>query len=260
MIYKIYTFLFARVIFFKLNRFLYKLSIHGLGIRNNTNSYLSGEDNFIKRLIKNQGLKNGVIFDVGANIGTYSKHIRNQGVKLPIYAFEPHPDTYLELLNTANEFDITSINSGLGKETSKSLIFDYKSNDGSQHASLFKEVIEEIHKSESITKEINITTIDVFVKSNKIDEIALLKIDTEGNELAVLEGAIETLNLGKIKVIQIEFNEMNVISHTFMRDFIKILPNYNFYRLLPNEMLELKEYIPVYNEIFAFQNIIAILK
>ena len=50
----------------------------------------------------------------------------------------------MKLNKTANEFNFTAINFGLGNETKKSIIFDYKSNDGSQHASLFKEVIEEI--------------------------------------------------------------------------------------------------------------------
>jgi len=120
-----------------------------------------------------------------------------------------------------------------------------------------KEVIEEIHKSETIKTEINITTIDDFVKEYNIKEIALLKIDTEGNELSVLQGAVNSLKESIINVIQIEFNEMNIISHTFLRDFIKILPNYKFYRLLPTELLEIKDYTPVYHEIFAFQNIIA---
>ena len=53
---------------------------------------------------------------------------------------------------------------------------------------------------------------------------------------------------------------MNVIAHSFLRDFMKLLPNYTFYRLLPNEMLEVKEYVPLYHELFAFQNIIAVNK
>jgi hypothetical protein len=54
---------------------------------------------------------------------------------------------------------------------------------------------------------------------------------------------------------------MNIISRVFFKDFFDVLPNYIFYRLLPGgKLLEIKEYSPLNCEIFAFQNIIAILK
>jgi hypothetical protein len=116
----------------------------------------------------------------------------------------------------------------------------------------------DIHKSEAIETKISITTLDSIVEKYNIEQISLLKIDTEGNELSVIKGAAKTIAASKINYIQIEFNEMNVISHTFLRDFIRLLPNYKFYRLLPTEMLEIKEYTPLYHELFAFQNIIAV--
>jgi FkbM family methyltransferase len=258
MIYRIYTFIFARKIFFKLNRFLFKLSIHGLGIRNNANQYLSGENAFIKNLIKTEALKNGVVFDVGANIGDYSIFMRENGVVAPIFVFEPHPQTYQQLISNTKNLNLTYFNSGLGDATFETAIFDYKTNNGSQHASIYKEVIEDIHKSEAIETKISITTLDSIVEKYNIEQISLLKIDTEGNELSVIKGAAKTITASKINYIQIEFNEMNIISHTFLRDFIRLLPNYKFYRLLPTEMLEIKEYTPLYHELFAFQNIIAV--
>jgi len=53
---------------------------------------------------------------------------------------------------------------------------------------------------------------------------------------------------------------MNVSSRAFFRDFWRLLENYQFYRLLPNHMLEIKNYSPLSCEIFAYQNIVAILK
>lgn len=64
----------------------------------------------------------------------------------------------------------------------------------------------------------------------------------------------------KIKAIHFEFNEMNVHSRAFFRDFWNLLDGYRFYRLLPNEMLEIKTYHPLYCEVFAYQNIVAILE
>jgi len=75
----------------------------------------------------------------------------------------------------------------------------------------------------------------------------------------VLRGGIKTLKKKKIKAIHFEFNEMNVVSRCFFRDFWKILDQYKFYRLLPNGMLEIRNYTPLSCEIFAYQNIVAIL-
>jgi hypothetical protein len=88
----------------------------------------------------------------------------------------------------------------------------------------------------------------------------LLKIDTEGNELDVLRGAINSINQKKIKAIHFEFNEMNVISRVFFRDIYLMLKDYKLYRLLPYGMTEINVYSPLFCEIFAYQNIVAILK
>ena len=257
----IYTLLFARNIFFKINRFLFKLSTHGLGIGNYANHRISGEQKFIATLLKSNKLKKGVILDIGANKGDYSTFIRDNGIIIPIFAFEPHPLTYTKLNETGKGLlSFSAINKGIGARKEITKIYDYKDNNGSQHASLYKNVIENIHKSEASEIEIEIITIDDFVNEYKIDEISLLKIDTEGNELDVLKGAEKSLKLGIINNIQFEFNSMNVISRTFLIDFINLMPNYKFYRLLPSELLPISNYVELYHELFGFQNIVAIKK
>lgn len=49
---------------------------------------------------------------------------------------------------------------------------------------------------------------------------------------------------------------MNVASRVFLKDFFGLLPDYNFYRLLPHGMIRLS--YNAYHEIFKFQNIVAI--
>ena len=88
----------------------------------------------------------------------------------------------------------------------------------------------------------------------------MLKIDTEGHEFAVLRGASNLLKTGRIDVIHFEFNEMNVVSRVFFKDIWDFLPNYDFYRMLPDGLAQIKNYSPVFCEIFAYQNIVAKLK
>jgi hypothetical protein len=54
---------------------------------------------------------------------------------------------------------------------------------------------------------------------------------------------------------------MNIVSKSTFKDFWDFLSGYNFYRLLPGgALLPIEDYSPILNEIYAFQNIIAILK
>jgi len=254
-----YVFLFARVRFEKLNKFLFRLSLGGLGMLNYKTSKVSGEKAFLKKLLTQ---KSGVVIDVGANQGGYALEALSVNEGLKVYAFEPHPITFSSLAkNVSNRSNVVPINKGMSAKNGILQLYDYPNEDGSEHASLFQDVITEIHGAGSaVAHEVELTTLDGFLESEKITEILLLKIDTEGNELEVLRGGANAIAQRKIKVIHFEFNEMNVASRVFFRDFWKILEAYRFYRLLPNEMLEIKSYTPLSCEMFAYQNIVAILK
>ncbi|MCF6407043.1 FkbM family methyltransferase [Chitinophaga filiformis] len=255
---KVYVFIFARKALYPINLLLYKLSMRGLGIMNHENDYVSGENAFVKYMISTGKFNSGVILDVGANIGHYSVMLRNWKVSLPIYAFEPHPVAYNKLEEAASMHRFIPVQKGAGECAFTTFIYDYVENKGSEHASMYKEVIADFRKSEVEEIAIDLTTIDEFIEEHRLSKIALLKVDTEGNELNVLKGARRAIASGIINVIQIEFNEMNVISRTFFKDIIDILPGYDFYRLLPDGLKAMGEYNVAAFEIFAFQNIVAI--
>ena len=254
----IYAALFARKCFAKFNKFLFRLSLGGLGILNFKNSGVSGERSFLKTYLPG---KKGVLIDVGANRGCYSREALEFNPELSVYAIEPHPTTFKVLAAALNRENVVTINKGLSGEVGILKLYDYADKDGSSHASLFEDVITEMHGAGmAVAHEVEVTTLDEIVAKSGIGEISLLKIDTEGNELEVLRGGAETLSSNKIKAIHFEFNEMNVSSRVYFRDFWKMLSRYKLYRLLPNEMLEIKNYDPLGCEIFAYQNIVAILE
>lgn len=257
---KVYTFLFARRRFRKVNLLLFNLGMRGLGILNYKNNKISGESRFLSDYLK--GKKDCIVFDVGANVGNYSQEVISNNRDVKIYAFEPHPITFKDL---SSKFDqshnnVFMYNSAVGSEAGQLTLYDYDSKDGSPHASIFQAVIEDIHQSKSIAHEISVVTLDSFIEENGIERIDLLKIDTEGNELNVLKGAANSIFAGRIKAIHFEFNEMNVISRAFFKDFWDFLPDYVFYRMLPDGLLCIDRYIPLTCEIFAYQNIVAILR
>ena len=61
-----------------------------------------------------------------------------------------------------------------------------------------------------------------------------------------------------IDLIHFEFNEMNVASRIFFKDFYDLLKGYRFYRMLPDGLIDLGEYKAYQMEIFGYQNIVAI--
>jgi len=254
----LYRKLFARRAFYRFNLLVFNLGLRGMGIRNFETDSVSGEAHFIKHHVSLIDV--GVVIDAGANVGDYSKKVRKANSMVRVYAFEPHPVTYQKLKENIAGLHIEAINSGVGSSSGTLNLYDYAEDDGSSHASLYQEVIEKIHKSKAIVHEVKVVTLDEFAEQNNIDKVHLLKIDTEGNELEVLKGFGKYLGTDKVDLIHFEFNEMNVISRVFFKDFMELLPNYDFFRMLPDELVPIEKYHPLYCEIFTYQNIVAKLK
>ncbi len=251
-----YRAIFARPSCYLFNKLLFDLSLRGLGLLNYENDLVSGESYFLREILKRYDKP--LVLDVGANRGTYARKIMQHAPGALLYAFEPHPATFRVLQQAGLQYGFEAINCGMGAETGTLTLYDRQPDDeGTEHATLYREVIEDIHQSSASALDVEIGTIDRFMADRGIDHITLLKIDTEGHEYQALLGARRALAEDRIDLIQIEFNEMNVVSHVFFRDFMQLLGDaFDVYRLLPNALLPLSTYRPRLCELFAFQNLL----
>lgn len=68
-----------------------------------------------------------------------------------------------------------------------------------------------------------VTTLAAYADQCLLDDIALVKIDTEGHDLAVLRGAVPLLSAGRIAAIQFEYNHRWVFARAFLRDAFELL-------------------------------------
>jgi FkbM family methyltransferase len=254
----VYRTLFANTLFFKLNYTLYLISLRGLGILNYENSKVSGEDWFIKKT--GYRFKSPVIIDVGGNEGDYAALCKKYSPDAKIISFEPHPKTFERLKLRSKKLNFEVINAAVSNVHETVILYDLAGQEGTSHASLYAGVVSDIHRSEVNQFNVPALPLDDYLSKNAINHVTLLKIDAEGHELKILQGAQQYLSLGKIDIVHFEFNEMNVVSKTFMKDFYDILHEYSFFRLLPNGMLPLGNYQSAKCEIFLYQNIIAIRK
>jgi FkbM family methyltransferase len=138
-------------------------------------------------------LKDGaVIIDAGANIGSFSVFSSHIKKNVTVYAFEPTKGTFDVLKkNTAAYKNIFCYNLGLGEEaTTKKIFFSTHSTGGSAFED---RGIVESHTSSDLSQMADIITIDAFVKQNNISRVDFIKIDTEGYEAKILNGARETI-------------------------------------------------------------------
>lgn len=257
-VYRVYATLFANRFCLYFNKLLFQLSLRGLGILNHVDYKISGERHLLKNIVPKYSPT--LIFDVGANVGNYTLEARKYN-RCPIFSFEPNPPTANQLKINIRECTNTSIfEIGMSNIKGSAEIFDDSTKESTSQASLYSEVISDFHHHEVKSTHIALTTIDEFCSDKNIKNISLLKIDTEGNEFKILEGAKQMISANQIDIIHFEFNSMNIASRVYFKDFFKVLSNYNLYRLLPHSILKLDYLNPVEYEIFAFQNIIAIRK
>jgi FkbM family methyltransferase len=238
---------------------LLDLAYRQIGVGNYESAELTGEkwllEQALPRLLTRE---NRVMLDVGANTGEYSQALCLSFPNARIYALEPMPGAFAQLERRVGH-RVQCHQLGLSDVPAQNVsIYDYADGNGSAHASLFKDVLVDLHKSKGLSKfEIELTTLDNFCSANSISAIDFLKVDTEGCEMQVLRGAKQMLDLGAIRLIQFEFNEMNVIARVFLRDFYEVLRDFDLFRLLPNRLLRLGAYWSRY-EVFAYQNLLAV--
>lgn len=162
--------------------------------------------------------------------------------------------------STASNPQIRCFPFGFGKEAGNHTLFDHGGEEGTEHASLHQGALLHAgyHQQETQTVQIKLNTIDHFLETEGINQVLFLKIDTEGHEYAILQGAEQALQNGRILWIQFEFNEMNVASRVFFKDFWDLLKDYRLFRLTPNGLMPIQRYSVADCEVFRFQNFVAV--
>jgi FkbM family methyltransferase len=136
----------------------------------------------------------------------------------------------------------------------------YTNSVGSGLASVYQRNLDHFGIKMDETEEIKLTTVDSYCSSNKIEHIHFLKLDVEGHELSVLNGAKHMIENGRVDFIQFEFGGCNIDSRTFFQDFFYLLKDrYKIFRILENGVYELPFYKETY-ELFITVNYLAIKK
>jgi FkbM family methyltransferase len=137
------------------------------------------------------------ILDIGANVGQSAIRFRAAFPSARIVSFEPIAATYAKLKQNTRGLNIETHNVALGPEAKTETMF----------LTPFSETNSLVRPPESDllgSEQVKVTTLDQFVRENSIGPIGLLKIDAEGYDLKVIEGAIHTLAAGAVRFVLVE--------------------------------------------------------
>ena len=248
--------------FIHLRKLILHFSLKISGYKNFGNFYDTGEEYLLKELKKNE-IKN--CLDIGAHIGNFSeKLLQINGIN--VIAFEPMNKTFKELkkLKVKYKKKFECFNLALSNKKGKAKIF--YTNPLSQLSSIAINLnrINFLRKKKIKKHQVMVDTLDNFANRNKHlfkEKINFIKIDTEGNDFKVLEGASETIKKHKPKFIQIEMNYHNLFSGENLYLFSKLLSGYEVFQIMPfnNGLLKIDPSRPE-NNIFHLSNFVFIKK
>ncbi|HQW16558.1 MAG TPA: FkbM family methyltransferase [Bacteroidia bacterium] len=165
-----------------------------------------------------------IVFDIGANIGDsvlqIAKKLNGTG---SIYAFEPSPDVFQRLnrnvsLNNFN--NIETFNLGMADvESQLSFVVEDKNHSGGAF----------ISKDANNAIKVAVTTIDKFVAEHNLSKLDFLKIDTEGFEVFVLKGGVNTFRNFKPKMFIEVSDSLLKRAGSSAKELIQILNELNYH-------------------------------
>ncbi len=202
------------------------------------------------------------VIDVGAHQGEFIIKLGKLFYIKNAFSFEPNPEIFKILNNNTNDLQnkniLKTFNLGLG-EINKTEILNVNIESSSSSINKLNEEsnyfirkyrVLNFFKNKKITRpvQIKIEKLSNILNKYEVNQIDLLKIDTEGYELSVLKGVIN--NLKDIKVIYFEhhFDDM-IIKKYKLSDIHSLLIENNFKKYFKIKMRFRKsfEYI-YYNE------------
>lgn len=162
------------------------------------------EKNEIFRKIIN-GSVEPVFLDIGANIGQTSCAYASLIPQARIHAFEPFRENFEQTMENTKSFPQIHPHHLAMSNRIGQMEVRRDHHPLSQWNSISSSYQDTLAERGKFTMEcIELMTGDTFLARNGIDSITLLKIDTEGHELEVLEGFAETFARNRVHSVLIE--------------------------------------------------------
>jgi FkbM family methyltransferase len=201
---------------------------------NNGDFHTNGEFAFLKSQI----VHCSIIFDVGANEGSWTRMALALNPAAVIHSFEPLPDMYRRLQLSAFPNNVHLNLLGLSSQPGTRFI-DVRA------ASFERSSAESASTSEPNRIPVELDTLDNYCMNHEIASIDFLKLDVEGHELEILKGAQKLIDAQRILRIQFEYSRCNIDSRVLLKDFFDFFSktkNYSIYKILDSGLKKIPQY------------------
>ena len=163
----------------------------------------------VQRCLAANGDEMAIAFDIGANVGAFTCLMGSFGHT--VHAFEPIPETFCRLKNNVKSNGLlgrANLNClAVGKE--QGLVTFQTEEFGAATNRMIAPGGGEINSSTS-TQVVAVTSLDDYCRSQNIGRIDFVKLDVEGMEPYVLQGAKTLLQERRIAAILIEICPVNL--------------------------------------------------
>lgn len=169
-----------------------------------------------------------VVIDVGYNTGDFTVSVLNRRPAANVIAFDPARTAAACFWKThGDDSRVGFVAAALSSKAGEQEFFDY----GNMCSSLAARADQQGATSTSYL--VPVLRLDDYAREQRIEHIDFLKIDAEGFDLPVLEGASELLARQAIDVFMFEYADGWIASRRFLRDAVSYLNTkpYRLYRL-----------------------------
>ncbi len=206
----------------------------------------NGEIYLLKHFLKPYYL----VFDVGANVGSWSKRVLDIQPNTELIAFEPIPEVFARLKKDIGCKALSIYNLALSDRIGQTDFFFYNENWYTSKLSGFYKRPVNYRKIniEPLRIQVEQDTLDHFCYTQDIQNIDLLKIGTEGYEMKILFGAKKLLEEQKIRTIQFEYDTSYQHKGATLKQVVKYLTNldYILFRITPSGLIHIQEWKDCY--------------
>lgn len=165
-----------------------------------------------------------IVFDIGANVGQTTSEILKQFPHAKVHAFEPVRSTFDAYhLRFGATKGIRCNQQAVSKACGQVTVFSSSNSQLSHMVNPAEHQIEESARLETVES----ISVDAYCAIHGIPHINILKTDTEGHDLSVLQGAAQSLRDGCIDwvLVEVTFDQLDK-SHTQFRAVDTFLSQY----------------------------------
>jgi FkbM family methyltransferase len=214
----------------------------------------NGELHLLRTLADHYGAASTTVFDVGANVGDYASSVVATMPRARVHCFEIVPATRDRLRRRLSALPQCVV-AGCGLSNAVKCLDIGSRHEFDTDARLISPLLERF----SMVASCDVTTGDEYLQAHDIFGIHLLKIDTEGHDMSVMEGFAGAIRAGRVAVIQFEYGTTWIPYRKFLHDAYSLLSpaGYCLGRLYPHGV-DFKPYNRVRDDHFRMGNYVAV--